>query len=274
MKVVFSPAKINLGLWVLGKRPDGYHEIFTLYHTVDFGDNIFIKKSVKLKVSSSSPLVPENEENIVYKALKKFEEWTGIEPNYEIFIEKNIPIGGGLGGGSSNAATVLKAINELEDNPLTEEELFKLASSIGADVPFFLKGGLAIGEGIGDRLTFLDKKFNEDIFIIYPNVEVPTERIYTLVRDNLLTKKEDIPIISNLEKDLEDWLPYIENKLGEIAKEEYPIINEVLHTLEYLGYKGYITGTGSSVYVFGKPDDRIEIICKSKGWKLIKTKLK
>ena len=274
MKVLFSPAKVNLGLWILGKRPDGYHEIFTVYHTVDFGDKIYIKKSLKLKVSTSSPLVPENEENIVYKTLKKFEEWTGIEPNYEIFIEKNIPIGGGLGGGSSNSATVLKAVNELEGSPLSEEELFKLASGIGADVPFFLKGGLAIGEGIGDKLRFLDKKFNKDIFIIYPNIQVSTEKIYSLVRENLLTKKEEIPIISNLERDLEDWLPYIQNRLGDIAKEEYPVISEVLHTLDYLGYKGYITGSGSSVYGFETPDEKLELICKTKGWKLIKTRLK
>ncbi len=274
MKTLFSPAKINLGLWVLGKRPDGYHNIFTIYHTVDFGDKIYIKKSVKLKVSTSSPLIPENEENIVYKTLKKFEEWTGIEPNYEIFIEKNIPVGSGLGGGSSNAATVLKAVNEMEGYPLTEEELFELASTIGADIPFFLKGGLAIGEGIGDRLKFLDKKFDKEIFIIYPNIQVPTEKIYSLVREDLLTKKDEIPIISNLDRDIDEWLPYIENKLGDIAKEEYPVINEVLHTLEFLGMKGYVSGSGSSVYGFGTPDEKLELICKAKGWKLIKTRLK
>ena len=274
MKVLFSPAKINLGLWILGKRPDGYHNIFTIYHTVDFGDKIYIKKSVKLKVSTSSPLVPEDEENIVFKTLKKFEEWTGIEPNYEVFIEKNIPVGAGLGGGSSNSAVVLKAVNELEGNPLTEQELFNLASTLGADVPFFLKGGFAIGEGIGDKLRFLDKKLNREIFIIYPNIQVSTKKIYELVREDLLTKKDEIPIISNLDSDFEEWLSYIENRLGDIAKEEYPIIKEVLHTLEFLGYKGYVSGSGSSVYAFGTADERLELICKSKGWKLIKTRLK
>ena len=274
MKILFSPAKINLGLWILGKRPDGYHNIFTIYHTVDFGDKIYIKKSVKLKVSTSSLLVPEDEENIVFKTLKKFEEWTGIEPNYEVFIEKNIPVGAGLGGGSSNSAVVLKAINELEGNPLTEQELFNLASTLGADVPFFLKGGFAIGEGIGDKLRFLDKKLNREIFIIYPNIQVSTKRIYELVREDLLTKKDEIPIISNLDSDFEEWLPYIENRLGDIAKEEYPIIKEILHTLEFLGYKGYISGSGSSVYAFGTVDEKLELICKSKGWKLIKTRLK
>ena len=274
MKVLFSPAKINLGLWIVGKRPDGYHNIFTIYHTVDFGDKIYLKKSVKLKVSTSSPVVPNDEENIVYKALKKFEEFTGLEPNYEVFIEKNIPVGAGLGGGSSNAATVLKAVNELEGNILSEEELFKLASTLGADVPFFLKGGCAVGEGIGDNLRFLNKSFNRDIFIIYPNIPISTGKIYSLVRDDILTKRDEIPIISKLEADLEDWLPYLENRLGDIAKEEYPILKEILNTLEFLGYKGHISGSGSSVYVFGKPSQKVEIVCKAKGWKLIKTRLK
>ncbi|RUM60653.1 MAG: 4-(cytidine 5'-diphospho)-2-C-methyl-D-erythritol kinase [Persephonella sp.] len=274
MKVLFSPAKINLGLWIVGKRPDGYHNIFTIYHTVDFGDKIYLKKTTRLRVSTSSPIVPNDEENIVYKALKKFEEFTGIEPDYEVFIEKNIPVGGGLGGGSSNAATVLKAVNELEGNILSKEELFKLASTLGADVPFFLKGGCAVGEGIGDNLKFLNKSFDKDIFIIYPNIPISTRKIYSLVRDDILTKRDEIPIISKLEADLEDWLPYLENRLGDLAKEKYPILKEVLNTLEFLGYKGYISGSGSSIFAFGKPSQKIEIICKAKGWKLIKTRLK
>jgi 4-diphosphocytidyl-2-C-methyl-D-erythritol kinase len=274
MKVLFSPAKINLGLWIVRKRLDNYHDIYTVLHTLDFGDYIHVRPSPILKVRTSNPLIPEGEENIVYKAVKKFEEFTGLTPQYDIFIEKNIPHGAGLGGGSSNAATILKFLNEEFGNPLTEEDLFKLASTLGADVPFFLKGGMAIAEGIGDKLTFLEDRLDKELFLIYPNEPVETGRVYSLVRDDMLTSYENIPIINMPIGKEESWLNYIENKLGELATEIYPVIKEVLNTLDYFGYKGYITGSGSAVYCFGEASDTLKMVCKAKGWKLIETKLK
>ncbi len=274
MKKIISPAKVNLGLWVLEKRPDGYHEILTYFHTIDLSDYITITRSPKLIVETTNPEIPSNEGNIVYKALKKFEEWTGIEPLYKVFIEKNIPAGAGLGGGSSNAAAVLKAINEIEGNPLTEEELLKLAATIGADVPFFIKGGFARAEGIGDRLTFLDKTFNEEIFIVFPNVSIPTKEIYQAVTEKNLTKKEEIPIIDSLLGDINKFLDSIENTLGNIAQEKYPVVKEVVNTLEYLGYRAFVSGSGSAVFALGKPSEKLKIICKTKNWRLIETALK
>ncbi len=275
MEIIKAHGKVNLGLWVIGKRPDSYHEIYTLFHTVDLHDRIFIKKAPLLSVKSSSPFVPEGEENIVFQAVKKFEEMTGIPQNYEIFIEKNIPVGAGLGGGSSDAAAVLLKLNEMNEYPLTEEELFEIAKELGADVPFFLKGGFAVGEGIGEKLTFLEKKIDQEIFIIYPNVEVSTERVYSALTEKFLTKKEEIPIIDILlsEYDEEDISSNIENKLGEVAKELYPELQEVINTLEYLGYEPHITGSGSAIFAFGKPDEKVENVCKAKNWKLFTTKL-
>ncbi len=274
MKTIYSPAKINLGLWVLNKRLDGYHEILTYFHTLDLSDRITISKAPKLTVETTSPMVPQGEENIVYKALKKFEEWTGIEPNYRVYIEKNIPVGGGLGGGSSNAAAVLKAVNEMEGNPLNEEELFQLASTVGADVPFFLKGGFAKAEGIGEKLTFFEERLNKEVFIIYPNMPVSTEEIYQGVTEKDLTKKEEIPIIDSLLGNVDEFLNNMENMLGKIVEEKYPVVKEIVNTLEYLGYKPFISGSGSSVFAFGEPDQKVEVICKTKGWRLIKTYLK
>ncbi|NPA53998.1 MAG: 4-(cytidine 5'-diphospho)-2-C-methyl-D-erythritol kinase [Aquificae bacterium] len=274
MKKFISPAKINLGLWVLGKRPDGYHEILTYFHTIELADYISISKAPKLIIETTNPEIPTNEENIVYKALKKFEEWTGIEPNYKVFIEKNIPVGAGLGGGSSNAATVLKAINEIEGNPLTEEELFKLASTVGADVPFFLKGGFAKAEGIGEKLTFLDKTFEEKIFIIYPQVSISTKEIYQALTEKDLTKKEEIPIIDSLLEDFNLLLDRIENKLKTVVQEKYPVVKEVINTLEYLGYKPFLSGSGSAVFAVGTPSEKVKLVCKTKGWRLIETTLK
>ncbi len=274
MEKFLSPAKINLGLWVLSKRPDGYHEILTYFHTLDFYDVITISKAPKLIVEVNHPDVPSGEENIVYKALKTFEEWTGIEPLYKINIQKNIPVGAGLGGGSSNAATVLKAVNQIEGNPLSEEELIQLASTIGADVPFFIKGGFAKAEGIGEKLTFFENTINKDVFIIYPNIHIPTGEIYRAVTEKNLTKKEDIPIIDSLLGNFEEFLDSLQNTLGDIASEKYPVVKEVVNTLQYLGYRPHITGSGSGVFVIGKPTEKVKIICKTKGWRLIKTALK
>jgi len=275
MEILYSPAKINLGLWIVDKRPDGYHEIFTLYHTLDFYDRIIIQEHPFLEVKTSLPEIKQ-EENIVYKAISLFESYTGIEQNLQVIIEKNIPVGGGLGGGSSNAATVLNYLNKKHGNILPEEKLFEIAVKLGADVPFFLKGGFAIGEGIGEKLTFLPKTLNEEIFIIYPNIKSDTKTVYSKVDKSILTNKGDLNIILSLinEYDIKKLEAYIENKLGNVALDLYPEIKEVYDFLNYLGFSPKVSGSGSCVYVIGKPTAEVEKAAAIKGWRLIKTKLK
>lgn len=276
MKILKSPAKINIGLWITGKRFDGYHDIFTFMHTVDFYDTIYIKPSsvTTIKTSLFDKGV-EDENNIVYKALKEFENFTGLSENFDIFIDKNIPLGAGLGGGSSNAATVLKFLNEYFSNPLSEEDLFQLASKVGADVPFFLKGGLALAEGIGDKITPIINKEKLELFIVYPNVNSQTKLIYSKVSNELLTRKEDLIIIYNLQREygIAKLLELAENTLGDIAKAVYPQIDEVFRFLESVGYKPYVSGSGSSVYCIGRPSEEVKLACKVRSWKLIQTKL-
>jgi 4-diphosphocytidyl-2-C-methyl-D-erythritol kinase len=275
MEILYSPAKINLGLWILDKRPDGYHEIFTLYHTLDFYDRIIIQEHPFLEVKTSLPEIKQ-EENLVYKAISLFESYTGIEQNLQVIIEKNIPVGGGLGGGSSNAATVLNYLNKKHGNILPEEKLSEIAVKLGADVPFFLKGGFAIGEGIGEKLTFLPKTLDEEIFIIYPNIKSDTKTVYSKVDKSILTNKEDLNIILSLinEYDIKKLEAHIENKLGDVALDLYPEIKEVYDFLNYLGFSSKVSGSGSCVYVIGKPTEEVEKAAAIKGWRLIKTKLK
>jgi 4-diphosphocytidyl-2-C-methyl-D-erythritol kinase len=139
MVILKSPAKINWGLWILGRRPDGYHEIFTPIQKIGLFDLIEIEKSNSLTVQTSNN-IPQKE-NFVYKGLKKFEEVTGIPQRWKIFIKKQIPIGGGLGGGSSNLATVLKWVNSYWNKPLNFEELKNLVATISSDAPAFLGEG-------------------------------------------------------------------------------------------------------------------------------------
>ncbi|MFN3264081.1 MAG: 4-diphosphocytidyl-2C-methyl-D-erythritol kinase, partial [Aquificaceae bacterium] len=127
---LLSPAKVNLGLWLLGKRADGYHEVFTIYQAVDLFDEVLIEEGpLSVETSTGIPM----EQNLVYKALRVMEGLLGKEISLRIFIQKNIPEGGGLGGGSSNVATVLRAVNELMGNPLSEEELYLIAGRISSD---------------------------------------------------------------------------------------------------------------------------------------------
>lgn len=272
MEIILSPAKVNLGLWITGKRADNYHNIYTFMHKVSLYDRIFIKPSPILKIKTSNPKIPENKENIVYKAIKEFENYTGIEINLDIFIEKNIPVGAGLGGGSSNAASILKYLNEKHNKPLSEEELIKLGSSIGSDVPFFFKEGLVKVKGKGDILEETGVKYDIELFIIYPNEESKTANIYSKVSYEILTNEENLNKIDSLLTDIYKFMDNIENKLGEIAKEEVAVIKEAENTLQYLGYNSYISGSGSSVYAIGQPNKEIENICKAKNWKLFKVK--
>ena len=157
MKITLkAPAKINLYLDVGARRPDGYHDIKSIMHTVDLCDTVTIdtdRDGIFLTCSDTS--LPTGRENLAYKAAEVFFEKSGINAAAQIHIEKKIPVCGGLAGGSTDAAAVLKGLNEAFDYPFSSDTLFRLGAALGADVPFCINGGCALCEGIGDRLTKL-----------------------------------------------------------------------------------------------------------------------
>ncbi len=157
-------AKINLGLDICGKREDGYHYIDTVMQSVTLGDKITVSKAKNISVKCGS-LDIENEKNIAFLAADMFFEKTGINGGAEIHIEKHIPMSGGMGGGSADAAAVLLALNRLYNADLTEDTLYKIALRLGADVPFFIKGGTARARGIGEKLTSL-KTLDKGYFLL------------------------------------------------------------------------------------------------------------
>ena len=153
-----SYAKLNLSLKILNKRPDGYHNIFTIFQEIDLNDKIIIeKKKSGCDFSTNVDWLHNNSSNLCVKAWEKMAEEFGIG-GADIYLNKQIPAGSGLGGGSSNAAVVLKGLRRIYNLSVSDSDLEKLAVDIGADVPFFIKGGLQIGEGIGDRLKQIDSK--------------------------------------------------------------------------------------------------------------------
>lgn len=176
-----SPAKINLNLRIHGKRDDGFHELETTFCKLALADTVTIKRSktADSKLTCNDPLVPTDETNLAMRALRAFEKATGSALPCKIQLEKQIPSGAGLGGGSSNAAITLKGLNLLARNPLSQDRLLELAGEIGSDVPFFLLDeNAAIGTGRGERVQPIAFPWRLPIVLIKPPFPIPTPWAY------------------------------------------------------------------------------------------------
>jgi 4-diphosphocytidyl-2-C-methyl-D-erythritol kinase len=171
-------AKINLGLLVLNKRPDGYHNIETVFHRVDLFDRISFAPSAEISVVSTSPDAPSDETNICYKAAKLLREHLGLQDGVTITIEKRIPVGAGLGGGSSDAATVLSRLPAFWGYPVDMGLLYELALKLGSDVPYFLGPGSASASGRGEILHYFSLDLPYTILLCNPNIHVATGWAY------------------------------------------------------------------------------------------------
>jgi 4-diphosphocytidyl-2-C-methyl-D-erythritol kinase len=174
-----SPAKVNLRLEILKKREDGYHELRTIFQKISLHDTLHfsLKKERGVSIAADHPKLPVGKDNLVYKAAQSMLKGSGYKGGVHIEIEKRIPLGAGLGGGSSNAATALRALNQLLEMGLPKKELMGMGLEIGADVPFFFLKGAAIGSGIGERLKKVELP---DLWyvLIYPDFEVSTRWAY------------------------------------------------------------------------------------------------
>ncbi len=179
MKVTINaPAKINLYLDVLGKRPDGYHNIESVMQTVDLFDIVTVEKASELSMTCSDASLPTDEKNLCIKAAKRFFEMAGIDGGAVIHVEKNIPVSSGLAGGSTDGAATLKALNEIYGNPLSGSELYALGAALGADVPFCMKGGCVLCRGIGEDMTEIESACEYSIVIARAGEGVSTPKAY------------------------------------------------------------------------------------------------
>ena len=193
-------AKVNLSLDVIGKRPDGYHTLCSVFQSVSLCDflTVYLSDTIKVICSDSSIC---GEDNLCFKAAKLFFEKANVQSGAEIFIEKHIPLAGGLGGGSADAAATLVALNELCDRPLSENELLAIALTLGADVPFCMSGGTKLCEGIGEIMT--DLKPLPDCFIVVAKKgqKSSTGDMYRALDSNLNRKRADTgTVIDGLNK--------------------------------------------------------------------------
>ncbi len=258
-----SYAKINLFLDVKRKREDGYHDIETIFQTINLYDWISLEvcsKSKEILIDSDCSQLPLDEGNLAYKAAKLVRDYAGVRKGVQIEIKKRIPIGGGLGGGSSNAATVLLGLNKMWNLNLSLQELFGLAERIGADVPFFLWGGRCLAIGRGEKLAVLPNKPFFWILLICPGFAVSTKEIYEKLNFKL-TKIENSNKIT-------DTLNYLDNtyKIGENLFNKLEEKVFVLYP-QLKGIKGDLLGeeailgclvSGSGSSLFGIVKDRKE----------------
>ena len=261
-----SYGKINLGLDVLYKRPDGYHEINTIMQQISLKDTLIIEdKGNDIIIQSNNNNLPLDSTNLMHKAWEKLREKTKIKKGIKISIDKQIPIAGGLAGGSSNAAAVLKGLNILWDLGLSQEELRDIGEEIGADVPYCIMGGTAYAEGIGEKLTKLRSFRGKHILLVNPGIEVSTEYVYKNleIKDSPRVNMEKI--ISDIEKDdIKSLANNIKNIMEEVVIKKHPVIKEIKEEMKNCGaLASLMSGSGPTVFGIFDHMDRLEY-CKDK----------
>lgn len=222
-------AKLNLGLEVLGSRADGYHELRTLFQTIDLADDLVLRPRARgVRVACDHPLVPRDGTNLAARAAEALRRYAGVRQGVEIEIHKRIPVGGGLGGGSSNAAAVLLGLDRLWRLGLGPDGLQRLASRLGADVPFFLVGGTALGLARGDEVYPLRRQLRAHVVVVDPGVHVSTARVFARVDTRLTPREKSNSIFYFVSRELEGSgaFRFLRNDLEEAALEEAPALRE------------------------------------------------
>jgi len=251
--VIKAPAKINLFLEVLNKRKDGYHNIETLFLKIKLFDKLklrLIKNTIK--ISCKHPDVPENESNLVYKAARLLRQKTGTDKGVHISIEKNIPVFAGLGGGSSDAAAVLRGLNKLWALNLDQKELLIIARKIGADVPFFVTDyKMAIGKSKGERFTALaiDPKFW--ILLLKPKISVSTKQAYEGLSSSLTRTKKDVKLLVHAlkSKRMELIEKRLFNRLETVVFKQFKQLKEIKQMISARGVRAVLmSGSGSVIF--------------------------
>jgi 4-diphosphocytidyl-2-C-methyl-D-erythritol kinase len=254
-----APAKVNLGLRVVGKRSDGYHLLDTIMVAVTLFDEVTIKKrkagntaGAQLRVTCDHPQVPVGEKNLAYQAASLLLREAGVAEPVDIHIRKRIPVGAGLGGGSTDAAATLVGLNRLFNLRSSTSRLEKLASRLGADVPFFIRARPARARGIGDRLTPLKNVPPWWIVILYPGFAISTAWAYGNLRPNLTKSQPDTRLYTLL-TGAPKFADLLGNDLETVTVKRHRRIKHMKDSLIETGALGAaMTGSGSAVFgVFG-----------------------
>lgn len=252
--------KINLGLDVLGRRPNGYHDVRMVMQTVYLYDQILLEKTDKEGISLETNLfyLPVNENNLAYRAAKMLIDEFAIKEGVHISLEKHIPVAAGMAGGSSNAAAVLYGMNRLFQLGLTDQELMERSVQLGADVPYCIMRGTVLAEGIGEKLTPLPAMPKCHVLLAKPPISVSTQKVYEKLDAQEVTKHPDIDgILLGLQTgDLEKITSSMGNVLENVTITEYPQIERIKDVMKEEGALNAMM-SGSGPTVFGIYDDKM-----------------
>lgn len=246
-------AKINLGLDVLGKREDGYHEVRMIMQTIRLYDKLNMKKLNKdeIIIKTNLAYLPTNENNLVYRAIQMLKEEFNIKQGIYVELQKHIPVAAGLAGGSSDAAAALMGMNRLFQLKLTTTDLMQRAVKLGADVPYCILGGTALSEGIGEVLTPLAPMPKAYILIAKPPINVSTKYVYENLILDERTNHPDIDGIMEAinSKDLCGVTNRLSNVLESVTIDKYPVIQEIKDTMiEFGAMNALMSGSGPTVF--------------------------
>jgi 4-diphosphocytidyl-2-C-methyl-D-erythritol kinase len=247
--ILSAPAKINYLLDVVGKRSDGYHDLRMIMQRVNLCDEITLTltNSPGINVTCNSKGAPNGSDNIAWKAARAMLDCAESDKGVTIEIVKNIPVAAGLGGGSSDAASVLMGMNELLKTGLNEQQLIETGCTLGADVPFFIIKSAALAEGIGEKLTPLREMPNCWILLVNPGVSVSTAWVY---RSLQLTNKGELNRMPEFFESIEQIVSILSNDLETVTIPAFPVIAEIKSRLMNLGAAGSLM-SGSGPTVFG-----------------------
>ncbi len=251
MITVPSCAKINLHLRVLRRRKDGFHDLETIFQEIDLCDQLHFDISPgSISVKGDARSLPSEENNLVYKAAVLLARHKRKPPGCCIYLDKKIPIGAGLGGGSSNAAATLKQLNSLWNLNLSQEDLSHMALQLGSDVPFFLRGGTALAYGRGEELSRVSCRLDYTGILVYPNFGVSTPWAYENNNFDLTKSTKNTKFIDY--KDINDpalWSTIFCNDLEPAVYERFPVLSMIQGTLLKEGaFYSRMSGSGSSIF--------------------------
>ncbi len=242
-----SYAKINLGLQVLRRLPNGYHEIATGFCFINWSDRFELNKASEYRLELSDDLIPADHNNLITRAVRILKRYVTIDDAWSVNVDKLIPFGAGLGGGSSNAATILRMMSKANNLDITPGDLSQLAAGLGADIPVFLHGKPGIGSGIGSDITFCDIQPDAWIVTVFPDIHVSTAEAY----DNCIPVGDpDFPLERILlQVPLEEWRYLMTNDLDPWVIHQHPRIGDIRDQFYELGATyAAMSGSGSSVF--------------------------
>ncbi len=242
--ITFPPAKINIGLRVTGKRPDGYHDLQTLFVKIPLYDALEIIPSEQEMQWDGTAQIPED--NLVIKAYRAVQRYFPSLPAITVFLRKRIPMGSGLGGGSSDATATIKMLNSLFELGMDDRTMHTLASSIGADCPFFLKDSPHIGEGIGEILEpFPLDLTGYYLTLVFPGLHISTREAYA----GVIIAQPDEDLRVSLRRPISEWKAWIHNDFEKSLFSTYPVLAEIKETLYEAGALfASLSGSGSAMY--------------------------